>query len=53
VHFDRCAAARGWVVFEGGIHLRRHGDCVPLHVRAGGTSTMVRLGVGRECGAMR
>jgi hypothetical protein len=51
VRFGRCSAARGWVVFEGGFHLRRQGDCVPVVVRAGGTSTTVRLGVGRACGA--
>jgi hypothetical protein len=50
LHFDRCAAARGWSVYEGGFHLRRRDDCVPLVVRVGGTSTTVRLGLGRACG---
>jgi hypothetical protein len=54
LRFDRCAAAaRGWSVYEGGFHLRRRGDCVPLIVRVGGTSTTVRLGLGRACGASR
>jgi hypothetical protein len=51
LRFDRCAAARGWSVYEGGFHLRKRGDCVPLAVRVGGTSTTVRLGVGRACGS--
>jgi hypothetical protein len=52
VRFARCAApVRGWTVYEGGLHLRRRGDCVPLVVRVGGRSTTVRLGVGRACGA--
>ena len=52
LRFDRCAASRrGWSVYEGGFHLRERGDCVPLVVRVGGTSTTVRLGVGRACGA--
>lgn len=53
VRFGTCAAARGWVVFDGGFHLRRRGDCVPVVVRVGGTSTTVRLGVGRACGSSR
>jgi hypothetical protein len=52
LRFERCAAARGWSVYEGGFHLRRRGDCVPLAVRVGGTSTTVRLGVGRACGSV-
>jgi hypothetical protein len=51
VGFERCAAARGWSVYEGGFHLRLRGDCVPLAVRVGGTSTTVRLGLGRACGS--
>jgi hypothetical protein len=52
VRFGRCASpGRGWTVYEGGVHLRRRADCVPLVVRAGGTSTTVRLGVGRACGS--
>jgi hypothetical protein len=50
VRFERCAAARGWVVFEGGFHLRERSACVPLAVRAGGVATTVRLGLGRSCG---
>lgn len=51
VRFGRCASpGRGWTVYEGGLHLRRRADCVPLVVRAGGTSTTVRLGIGRACG---
>lgn len=51
VRFGRCASGRGWTVFEGGVHLRKRAACVPLVVRVGGTSTTVRLGVGRACGA--
>lgn len=52
LRFQRCAAvARGWSVYEGGFHLRRRGDCVPLVVRVGGTTTTVRLGLGRACGS--
>jgi hypothetical protein len=53
VRFERCSAARGWVVFEGGFHLRERAACVPLAVRAGGTATTVRLGLGRACGSAR
>jgi hypothetical protein len=50
VRFDRCAAQRGWIVFDGGFHLREPAACVPLVVRVGGTVTTVRLGLGRACG---
>jgi hypothetical protein len=50
LRFERCAAPRGWNVYEGGFHLRGRADCVPIVVRVGGTSTTVRLGVGRACG---
>lgn len=43
-------AARSWNAYPGGLYLRRAGDCVPLLVRVGGTSTTVRIGVGRSCG---
>src|SRR5688500_7526415 len=49
--FARCAGSRtGWSVFAGGFRLRTPGDCIPVVVRAGGTVTTVRLGVGRACG---
>lgn len=52
VRFGRCASpGRGWTVYQGGLHLRKRADCVPVVVRAGGTSTTVRLGVGRACGS--
>jgi hypothetical protein len=50
VRFGSCAAARGWVVYEGGFHLRDRAACVPVVIRVGGTSTTVRLGLGRACG---
>jgi hypothetical protein len=50
VRFARCTAQRGWVVFEGGFHLRERAACIPLAVRVGGTTTTTRLGVGRACG---
>lgn len=54
VRFARCGgSATGWSVYAGGFRLSERGDCVPLVVRAGGTATTVRLGVGRECGARR
>ena len=53
VRFSTCSAARGWVVFEGGFHLRERAACVPLAVRVGGTATTVRLGLGRACGGRR
>ena len=53
LRFDRCVAPRGWSVYEGGFHLRKRADCVPLAVRVGGTSTTVRLGVGRACGSTK
>jgi hypothetical protein len=53
LRFAPCAgsAAGLWNVYSGGIHLRLRGDCVPLHVRVGGMSTTVRVGVGRACGS--
>jgi hypothetical protein len=52
VGFGRCVSpGRGWTVYEGGLHLRKRADCVPLLVRVGGTSTTVRFGVGRTCGS--
>ena len=53
VRFEPCAASPGriWNAFAGGFHLRSRADCVPLTVRVGGTSTTVRVGVGRACGA--
>ena len=53
VRFARCTGAPGrpWNAYGGGVYLRSPTDCVPLHVRAGGTSTTVRVGVGRACGA--
>lgn len=55
IRFAPCAAAAGrsWNAFSGGIHLRARADCVPLVVSVGGTSTTVRVGVGRACGAPR
>lgn len=55
VRFAACAGrpGRGWNAYAGGIHLRSAAGCVPLHVRVGGRSTTVRLGVGRACGARR
>ena len=52
VRFEPCGASpgRGWNAFAGGFHLRSRADCVPLHVRVGGMSTTVRVGVGRACG---
>lgn len=52
VRFAACPAAGGrpWNSYSGGFHLRFRGDCVPLHVRVGGRSTTVRLGIGRACG---
>jgi len=53
VRFESCAASpgRSWNAFAGGFHLRSQADCVPLHLRVGGMSTTVRVGVGRACGA--
>jgi hypothetical protein len=53
VRFAACPAASGrvWNAYAGGFYLRSQADCVPLHVRVGGTSTTVRVGVGRACGA--
>lgn len=53
VRFAACPAASGrvWNAYAGGFYLRSRADCVPLHVRVGGTSTTVRVGVGRGCGA--
>ena len=53
VRFAPCPAAPGrlWNAYAGGFYLRSRADCVPLHVRVGGTSTTVRVGVGRACGA--
>jgi hypothetical protein len=53
VRFATCAGAGEWSVYAGGFHLARRGDCVPLVVRVGGTSTTVRLGIGRACGRSR
>jgi hypothetical protein len=53
VSFGTCSAAGTWRVYEGGFHLARRGECLPLVVRVGGTTTTVRLGVGRACGARR
>lgn len=53
VRFASCAASpgRAWNAYAGGFHLRSRADCVPLHVTVGGTTTTVRVGVGRGCGA--
>ena len=53
LRFARCAgsAAGIWNSYSGGFLLRSRGDCVPLVVRVGGTSTTVRVGLGRPCGA--
>ena len=53
VRFAACPAvqARVWNAYAGGFHLRSKSDCVPLHVTVGGTSTTVRVGVGRACGS--
>ena len=55
LRFESCAASpgRAWNAFAGGFHLRSRAACVPLHIRVGGTSTTVRVGVGRACGAER
>lgn len=52
VRFAPCAAAPGrlWNAYSGGLFVRSSADCVPLQVRVGGTSTTVRIGVGRACG---
>jgi hypothetical protein len=52
--FAQCpaSAAGTWNYFAGGIHLSRRADCVPLQVTVGGTSTTVRVGVGRACGGL-
>ena len=53
VRFAPCGGSgpRAWNAYSGGIHLRSRADCVPLVVTVGGTSTTVRVGVGRACGA--
>lgn len=53
VRFAPCGGSgpRAWNAYSGGIHLRSPADCVPLVVTVGGTSTTVRVGVGRRCGA--
>lgn len=53
IRFAACPAAPDarWNAYAGGFHLRLRGDCAPLHVRVGGKSTTVRLGVGRACGS--
>jgi hypothetical protein len=55
VRFAACPAAPGrvWNAYAGGFYLRSQADCVPLHVVVGGTSTTVRVGIGRACGATR
>jgi hypothetical protein len=55
VQFAPCAGVPGriWNAYAGGFYLRSRSDCVPLTVRVGGTSTMVRVGIGRACGAAR
>ena len=45
------SASKPWNAYAGGFHLRSRADCVPLDIRVGGTSTSVRFGVGRACGA--
>lgn len=52
VRFLACPGrpGRAWNSYAGGFHLRSAGDCVPLHVRVGGQSTTLRVGVGRTCG---
>ena len=53
LRFESCTASpgRAWNAFAGGFHLRSRADCLPLTIRVGGTSTTVRVGVGRACGA--
>ena len=46
----RRSAAGAWNAYSGGFHLHARADCVPLLVTVGGTSTTVRIGVGRACG---
>jgi hypothetical protein len=55
LRFARCgrSPAGVWNSYSGGFHLHARGDCVPLLVTVGGMSTMVRVGVGRACGARR
>ena len=52
IRFATCSgSARGaWSFYSGRIHLSRRADCVPLQVTVGGTSTTLRVGVGRVCG---
>ena len=54
IRFATCPGAAGktWNSFSGGIHLTRRADCVPLQITVGGTSTTVRVGVGRACGGL-
>ena len=53
VDFAPCgrSGAGAWNAYSGGFYLRTRGDCVPLVVTVGGTSTTVRVGVGRACGS--
>lgn len=52
LRFARCGADPGqtWNAYSGGFYLRSRADCIPLLVRVGGTSTTIRLGLGRACG---
>lgn len=55
IRFATCGAVPGgaWNAYAGGFHLRSPRDCVPLHLRIGGRSTTIRVGIGRACGASR
>jgi hypothetical protein len=48
-----CPAGPGtWNAYAGGFYLRSSSACVPLVVTVGRRSAVVRVGVGRRCGAV-